>query len=286
MRLKIEVLFKIDVWNSRFLLTEPLLDWTKAVITDQGLDRIGDSYWISGLHIGSGDQVFTETSNGLSQYLKYSNRNTSDKTDVVKTDSSIVWTRDMEHKFKSEDLDGRSVNELSLSWDEDPKTATALLNVGQGYSIGVDEEFVITCRVSVSEDLNDIEVGEVDFGASIHTYTIKPCFYKKFDNTYIGSPLTQKVGRVYSGEIPVDQVIEPVGSIDTNLAVFNSYTYETRSRTFSNFFTLSSPNAVTRTVTSHTFGIPSAFGVQFDPPIDKDFNRELTLNFKINWDRG
>ena len=286
MRLKVEVFFKVSVWDKRFLLSDTMVDWTKATVTNQGLDRVGDSYWIGGVHVGGGTSAFTESSNGLEAFFNYNSKPSKDTSSVSKDDEVITWVREMEYRFNKEDLGDRNISEVSLSWDRDPKTASALLNLPEGVGFTKDQELVVSCKVHVIEDLDDIEVGEVDFGASKHTYTIKPCFFEKFKNAYIGSPLTQKDGRVYSGEIPIDQAKEPTGSIDTNLAVFNNYTYETRSRTFSNFFTLSSPNAVTRTVTSHTYGLPSAFGVQFDPPIDKDFNRELTLNFKINWDRG
>ena len=173
-----------------------------------------------------------------------------------------------------------------MSWDVDNKTAVALLALGQKVDINQDQDLIITCKVRVSESLTETRSGEVDFGASKHQYVIKPCFYTKYENSYIGSQLVQKEGRVYSGSIPLDASLEPDGSIDSNLANFETYTFETRSRKFQNFFTLSSPNAVTRTATSHTFGIPSAYAIEFNPPIDKDFNRELTLNFMINWDRG
>lgn len=286
MRLKIEVLFKLDVWDKRLLLKNSVVDWTKAIMTDQGLDRVGDSYWISGVHLGLGNTSFTESSTGLTEPVVYNKNPSKDSSDVNADSENITWTRDIEYTFTKEVLGSFSIKEASLSWDQDNRTSTALQLLGSGYVLGDDEDLILTCRVNVKESVKDIRTGSLDFGASVHAYSIKPCFYTKFKNAFIGIPLAQKVGKVYSGTIPVDISVEPQGAIDTNLANFESYTFETRSKKFTNFFTLSSPNAVTRTATSHTIGLPSAYAVEFDPPIDKDFNREMTLNFEINWERG
>ena len=275
----------VSVWNTRFLVDDVKQPWTKSTITDQGLDRVGDSYWISGTHIGSGKDSFSFKSTGVSKEVAYSDKSDKDISYVESDDTKITWTRELEYRFNLSDVSG-VVSEVSLSWDEDKKTATAVGLLSGDVVLGEDEELIISWRVDVSEFLDDVYKGRVDFGASVHEYVLKPCFYSRFKNSYIGIPLTQKDGRVYSGVIPNDPSEEPQGSIDTNLANFDSYTFETRSKTFSNFFTLSSPNAVTRTATSHTIGLPSAYAIEFNPPIDKDFNRELTLNFKINWDRG
>lgn len=286
MRLKIETYFKVSIWDSRFLLKTPVSDWTKAVITDQGLDRIGDSFWISGIHVGTGKDTFLLQSTGLNNPIGYSTDFTRDESKVQLEGGKITWSRELEVSFAKAFLGDRIISELSLSWDRDERTSTALVYYGTHPELTESQSVVIECKVLVHENLDDIETGTIDFGASLHNYVIKPCFYTKYENSYIGTPLAQKAGKVYSGSIPTDVSQEPTGSIDTNLANFNAYSFETRSKTFDNFFTLSSPNAVTRTATSHTFGLPSAYGVEFDPPIDKDFNRELALNFKINWNRG
>lgn len=286
MRLKIKTFFKVSKWNKRFLLSDTVLDWTQAILTNQGLDRVGDSYWIDGIHFGTGTKAFTESSTGLNAPIKYTKELTRDESDMFLEGESINWFREFDVKLTKSELGGSAVSELSMSWDEDNRTSTALLATGSKFSLTDDEELVVSCRTVITELLSDIERGTVDFGASMHSYVLKPCFSGRFKNSYIGTPLVQKDGRVYSGSIPEDVSVEPLGSIDTNLGTFNTYTFDTWGRTFSNFFTLSSPNAVTRTVTTHTIGLPSAFGIEFDPPIDKDFNRELTLNFKINWDRG
>lgn len=286
MRLKIETFFKVSVWDERFLLKDTKLDWTKAIMTNQGLDRVGDSFWISGIHVGRGVSGFTESSTGLEKSVAYKSELVRDDSDVTGDGERITWSREIECRFDKDQIGDANVTEVSMSWDEDDKTSTALLSYLNDSTINSDQKLVVECRVLVHERLDDIEVGEVDFGASKHKYTIRPCFYEKYPNSYIGISISQKAGKVYSGSIQSDPAKEPDGSIDTNLANFGTYTFDTRSKTFSNFFNLSSPNAVTRTATSHTFGVPSAFGIQFDPPIDKDFNREMTLNFKINWDRG
>lgn len=286
MRLKIETFFKVSVWDERFLLKDTLMDWTKAVMTNQGLDRVGDSFWISGIHVGTGEVTHGEASTGLDASIAYQPQFKRDESTVSDDGTKITWARLFEAHFPKGLVGDSIVKELSLSWEKDVKTATALLNFAGHPVLTDDQSLVVECKVLVHEEFSDIETGVVDFGASKHSYTIKPCFYKKYENSYIGTSLTQKDGKVYSGAIPANPAVEPEGSIDINLANFDSYTFDTRSKTFSNFFTLSSPNAVTRTATTHTFGVPSAFAVEFDPPIDKDFNREMTLNFKINWDRG
>lgn len=286
MNLKIETFFKVSIWNKRFLLSEVVQDWKKATLTNQGLDRIGDSFWITGVHIGSGTEEFRYVDTGLYSPIQYSKDIVSDSSDVSANGEKITWSRLLKFNFTKEMIQDSQVKELSLSWDADVKTATALLNVDPITLDSKDQVLVVECRVDVHEYLTDIHSGVVDFGASKHRYTIKPCHYTKYPNPYIGTPLLQKSGKVYSGGIPANIALEPTGSIDTNLANFTSYVFDTQSKVFSNFFTLSSPNAVTTTATTHTFGLPSAFGIEFDPPIDKDFNREMTLNYRINWDRG
>lgn len=286
MRIKVEAYFRVSVWDKKFLLLNPVVDWKKGTITDQGLDRIGDSYWISGIHVGTSTEVFSESSTGVQSPISYSSQPSKDDSYIERDSDVVAWVRDMQFRFSKQMILDQAVSEVSLSWDQDHKTASALVSLPAGITISDTEDLVVEVRVKVIEDLNSVKIGEIDLGASLHTYTIKPCYYTKYKDAHIGSPLTQKEGRVYSGHIPSDPAVEPEGGIDTNLAVFGTYLFESRSKTFTNFFTLSSPNAVTRTATSHTFGLPSAYAVEFDPPIDKDFNRELTLNFKINWDRG
>lgn len=286
MRLTVEAFFKVDVWNSRFLLNTSKLDWAKAIVTDQGLDRVGDSYWIGGVHVGSGTETFNEQATGVTGEVFYNAMPSNDESRVGKNETHIQWTREMQYRYQLSEIGNTAISELALSWDDDSKTGTTVLNLPDAVALGPDEELIVTCRVVVSESLDDVETGTIDFGAVYHDYTIKPCFYERYQDAFIGTPLAQKDGRVYSGPIPADPAKEPEGGIDTHLGLFKAYSFNTRSKNFTNFFTLSSPNAVTQVATSHTIGLPSAYGVEFSPPIDKDFNRELTLDFQINWDRA
>lgn len=285
MRLKIETFISASTWDTRYLLEDELLGFTKAIMTDQGLDRVGDGQWIGGVHVGNGSKTFLESDTGLLNQITYKDTTYDDKSSTELNDGVIQWIREITYRFNRLELSS-GVSEVSLSWDVDNKTATALLALPETLEWDENKELIVKVKVVVSERLDDIKTGTVDFGASVHEYTIKPCFSSKYPNHYIGLPLSQKDGRVYSGSIPEDVTQEPTGSIDSNLAVFEQYLFETRSKKFNNFFNLSSPNADTRTATSHTFGLPSAFGIEFTPPIDKKFNRELTLNFKLSWDRG
>ncbi|UYL86128.1 hypothetical protein [Acinetobacter phage vB_AbaM_CP14] len=283
MRLKISTYFDIGTWDKKFLLHGKSTGWMKANINDQGLDRCGDSYWFSGIHLGSGQSNINENTTNLQSPFMYVDKPMKDETKSFEDGDFIVWERELEYRVDGSEV--TSVSEVSASWDSDIKTAISQVNLPETIQITKDMELVVKVKLVVRQSSKDTISGEIDFGAAKHQYVIKPCFYKMLDNYFIGSPLTQKDGRVYSGNIPADLTQEPTGSIDSNLAIYDSYTYKSRSKTFSNFFTLSSPNSFTRTATSHTIGIPSAYGVEFTPPIDKTFNRELTLNYVIKWER-
>ncbi|WP_378347343.1 hypothetical protein [Acinetobacter baumannii] len=283
MRLMISAFFNVGTWDRRFLLDKDSTGWFEGNLTDQGLDRCGDSYWYSGVHIGSGSADVKDTAISLSNPFKYLSVPTLDESRSYIKDDLIVWEREITYKVENEDIP--TVSEISASWDSDVKTSVALANLPQPVSLGVDDDLIVKVKLVVKQSATETFAGTIDFGAAIHNYVIKPCFYKKFDDVFIGNALSQKDGRVYSGSIPEDLTLEPSGSIDANLAIYDVYTFNARSRTFSNFFTLSSPNSSTKTATSHTIGIPSAYGVEFDPPIDKSFNRELTLNYVLKWER-
>ncbi|UJE34679.1 tail fiber protein [Acinetobacter phage vB_AbaM_P1] len=283
MRLKISTFFEVGTWDRKFLLKGDSTGWFKGTMTNQGLDRCGDSYWFSGVHIGTGMVDAKETSTTLQSPYKYLNKPFSDESTSYIEDDFIVWERVIEYRVENEALP--EITEISASWDDDDKTSVALATLPLSAITGDNDDLVVRVKLVVKQSATEEFRGSIDFGASIHEYVIKPCFYKRFDNFFIGYPLSQKDGRVYSGDIPADLTLEPEGSIDTNLAIYESYTFESRSRKFSNFFTLSSPNSYTKTATSHTIGIPSAYGVEFTPPIDKSFNRELTLNYVIKWER-
>ncbi|CAL1777517.1 tail fiber protein [Acinetobacter phage vB_AbaM_KissB] len=283
MRLLISAFFNVGTWDRKFLLNGEFTGWFKGHLTNQGLDRCGDSYWYSGTHIGSGTADISDGSTTLANPFMFLSEAVSDNSTSYLKDDYIVWEREIEYRVDGKQVP--SVSEISASWDNDVKTAVAVANLPLNISLGANDDLVVKVKLVVRQSATEVMTGTVDFGASIHQYTIKPCFYKKFDNYFIGNPLSQKDGRVYSGDIPADIALEPEGSIDSNLAIYESYTFNSRSRKFSNFFTLSSPNAYTRTATSHTIGIPSAYGVEFEPPIDKSFNRELTLNYLLKWER-
>lgn len=283
MKLLISAFFDVGTWDRKFLLKGESTGWTKGVMTDQGLDRCGDSYWFTGAHIGSGMADVNEKSTTLSNPSTFLKSPVTDESRAYVDGDFIVWERELEYRLTDNSVE--SVSEISASWDDDVKTVVALTNLPKQIILSPNDDLVVKVKLVVKESATDIFTGSVDFGASIHQFTIKPCFYKRFENAFIGGALSQKDGRVYSGDIPTDPALEPEGSIDSNLAIYESYTFESRSRKFSNFFTLSSPNSYTRTATSHTIGIPSAYGVEFDPPIDKSFNRELTLNYLLRWER-
>lgn len=283
MRLKISTYFNVGTWDKRFLLNGEYTGWIKADLNNQALDRCGDSYWFSGIHLGSGTSDINHTSTNLNSPFMYESSPSSDVTTSREEGDFIVWERELEYRIDGTKID--YVSEISASWDSDIKTAISQINLNKDLIVTDDQELVVKVKLVVRQSSKDTFSGEIDFGASKHNYIIKTCFYKRFDDVFIGSPLSQKDGRVYSGEIPEDLTKEPSGSIDSNLAIYDSYTYESHSKTFSNFFTLSSPNSFTKTATSHTIGIPSAYGVEFTPPIDKSFNRELTLNYVIKWER-
>lgn len=283
MKLKISTFFEVGTWDRKFLLKGDSTGWFKGTMTNQGLDRCGDSYWFSGVHIGTGMVDATETSTTLQNTFRYLSKPVSDESSSRIEDGYIVWERVVEYRIENEQLP--EIREISASWDDDDKTSVALATLPISAITGINDDLVVRVKLVVKQSATEQFEGTIDFGASLHSYVIKPCFYKRFENYFIGAPLSQKDGRVYSGDIPTDLTLEPEGSIDSNLAIYESYTFESRSRKFSNFFTLSSPNSYTKTATSHTIGIPSAYGVEFTPPIDKSFNRELTLNYVIKWER-
>lgn len=286
MRLGVEVFFKIDFRDNKFLLTENVLDWTKAIITDQGLDRMGDSYWIDGIHVGSGQQTATEASTGIGNSFIYKHTPFTDRDLYELSDEHVEWSRELSYLITNEELGDRQIREMALSWGWDTKTAVALNSYGVGVKPLDGQDVIVSCKVVVTQRMDDVLEGIVDLGANPHNFTIKPCHVSGVVNPYIGYPLKQANAKVHSGAIPKDVELEPSGEIDVNVATFDEYLFGTRSKTFKNFFTLSSPNADTKTITSKTMGLPSAYAVEFNPPIDKSFNRELTLNFKINWNRG
>jgi len=283
MKLLISAFFEVGTWDRKFLLKGETTGWFKGNLTDQGLDRCGDSYWFSGLHIGTGSADVNDGATSLASPVRFLDKPKSDVSKSYLEGDFIVWEREIEYRIENEQID--PITEIAASWDDDVETVVALANLPLDVPIGENDDLIVRVKLIVKESAVDTFSGTVDFGASIHQFVIKPCFYKKFDNYFIGGPLSQKDGHVYSGDIPADPALEPEGAIDTNLAIFDSYSFKSRSRTFSNFFTLSSPNSYTRTATSHTIGIPSAYGVEFTPPIDKSFNRELTLNYVIKWER-
>lgn len=283
MRLKISTYFNVSVWDKKFLLSSEPTGWIKADLNDQGLDRCGDSYWFSGIHLGSGRSDVSNTSTNLNNPLMYVDKVSKEDNRVFESEGFIVWERELEYRIDGSEIN--FVNEISASWDSDIKTAISQINLPERVDLNSHSELVVKVKLVVRQSSTYEITGEVDFGAAKHQYTIKSCFYDRYENYFIGSSLSQKDGRVYSGEIPKDLSKEPEGSIDSNLAIYESYTYESHSKNFANFFTLSSPNSYTKTATSHTIGIPSAYGVEFSPPIDKSFNRELTLNYVIKWER-
>lgn len=284
MKLLVEVFFKVDIWDKTYLKFEELLGKTKATFTNQGLDRVGDSNWIKGVHLSGTPQEITEASTGVLNPMGYKSTISKEKSYVEQAEGQIKYIRDVVFVFGQTDF-SESLKQISLSWDEDEKTSVALLGLS-GRPLTEREEFHVTCTISVTQSLDDVQQGTIDFGASEHKYRLAPCSVGTLKDTYIGSMLGQYKGKMYSGSIPEDFLKEPSGSIDGNTANFDAYIFNSRCKVFRNNFSISAKNAETKTIVTQTLGLPSSYAVEFEPPIAKGENKELELEFRINWDRG
>lgn len=284
MGLVVEVKFKVDIWDKTFLKKTEVLPYSKAVITDQGLDRMGDKSWITGLHLGDTVGELYEASTAISNPKVYVSTIKEDKSYTEVTEDFIEYTREVRFDSDRDNMpDG--LKQISLSWDMDVKTSVALLGVDIR-KLAENEEYRVYCKVVVKQSLLDTRQGVIDLGASEHQYVMKPSAVGSLKDTYIGSKLSQFRGKMFTGSIPDNILIEPEDSVDANVAVFDGYVFDSRNKVFRNYFSISSRNAETRTVVTQTIGIPSSYAIEFTPPISKGENKELELEFRINWTRG
>lgn len=277
----------------------------KNVITNQGLNRMGDSgSWFSYCQVGEGSSTPTVTDTSLDIWVAGTNNATSNTGAVGVNPPEYYARRRRTYRFNEGEAAG-NLTEVGVGWGADSSTlySRALIVDGGGTPITItvlsDEILDVTYEHRIYPPLDDV-IGTITISGDDYDYILRACnVTSSTDGFGPGWGLTATSTGVAAGLRPnntghslrsgdiADITSIPSGSIAAAGTLSQSnpaYVSESLEKVGVLTWGLGTAGLTPVRCAVYCF-YWAAFQIQFDPPLPKSNENILTLTFVYSWSR-
>jgi hypothetical protein len=287
-----------------------LTDWFPNIITDQGLDRMGDNAdWLKWCQVGAGNATPTALDTGLVSRIAGTITVTTISSGAQATAPYFGWCQKT-FRFGAGVAAG-NIAEVGVGWASSGTTlySRALVLDGGGSPTTVtvlsDEALDVTYQHRVYPPLTDT-VGVININGIDYTYTVRAAGVTKgmslsngtITDRYGWGIGTSFIGTLEGNNATLHHAYATSGSINASITGIPSGTYNEASTDTDAAYsvgTLSRAATITFSLTNANFagGIEafrigyywSTFQVGFSPKLPKLSSNNLSLGFSHSWAR-
>lgn len=267
------------------------------IITDQGLDRMGNNFsWLGSCQVGAGNATPTATDTGLQTYVAGTNTFVSSVTSVQIAVSPYYASRVNVYRFAAGVAAG-NLSEIGIGWNTSGSVlySRALIldsgGVPTTITVLIDEVLDATYEWRIYPPLVDV-TGTVTISGSNYDYTIRAADINQY-KTGVGSGWGTPQPFGVSGEAAFFGQAAFSGSIG---AITSQPSGTTAGASVSN--AAYTPGTLYRDL-NHTYGLGVTFPIGairfggglnmyqigFSPVIPKNGTNQLTITFRTTWSR-
>lgn len=265
-------------------------DWFDNIITNIGLDRLMTEPYATGYcHVGSGTATPVATNTALATPIAYTNNAIASAAGNAPSAPYYGWVR-RTYRFAAGEAAGL-ISEVGIGWDTTGPCllSRALTENSEGdpttFTVLGDEVLDVTYELRLYPQTDDVSFDIVVSGQT-HTCVMRPSLVteQSWQPFYVFYPASHIPNvAAYSG--PLGDVTErPSGLAATGAVDEQPYTTGAYIRGYSVSFDLDIANFPApgiRSANIQTLHV-GTFQCSFDPPIAKDANKLLTLNFALS----
>lgn len=268
-------------------------DWSKNLILDAGLNRLGSGPWYGWCHIGTGTTAPVNGDTALATLSAVTNSlQTIDNSNGGAPNYHTTLT--LLYRFNVGQLNG-NYTEIGIGWTNSLLFSRALIVDGGGnpttITVASSEYLDVYYRLSIAPTLTDSTYG-VTIGGVGYTVTRRAGGVSNVNNwnPYAGPWLPANAG-FYTVSAATGTLGPVTGSpsgttvhVSTN-ATPGAYSNNSYTRTSSLGFGLNDLNVPGGIKSLIVYDTPGAWQHEFDNVIPKDSTKVMSLNFSMTWGR-
>jgi hypothetical protein len=287
-----------------------LVDWFPNIITDQGLDRMGDNDdWLTACQVGTGNTTPTALDTGLVARIAGTTTSVSNSNGAQASAPYYGWAQKT-FRFGAGTATG-NIAEVGVGWSTSGTTlySRALVLDGGGspttITVLADEALDVTYQHRTYPPLSDV-VGTITVNGIAYNYTARACGVTKgmslssgvvtdqygwglgvsFTGALFGNKAVLFHGYACSGTINASITGIPSGSYyESSTRSDSAYSAGSLTRSATITFSLSNANAAGGLEAFRIGYYWSTFQVGFSPKLPKTSSNNLSMVFSHSWAR-